>query len=611
MGAGRACAQARPANHPALMSPVLEIVGPVRTLRGCIHGIGQPCALGRLRVMEQFELPSSVADVLGLPQGLAERLDTRPQGANALARSLLDAYVQLSWQARIPVHDKVSLARGHQADGWVEFRFVVGSWSGEATRTLLAWIQKRFNDAMQGVSAAQQGDTTGVMTTVRPHGFGGVNSFSMVLAALQTGCAVHRLDSRTAVLGTGTHSRWVRSLSTDKTSSMSLAFARSKSETARLLRQAGLPGAQHRLVATVEEALEACVAIGFPVVVKPNDQEQGHGVAAGLEHPKEVASAFSAAVQYSPNVLVERHAQGFTHRLTVALGDVIRVVQRIPGGVTGDGLSSVRELLLAQQQTKLWRERVRVTGLPGTTLDEEALEMLSRQTLTPESVVASGQFVPLRRRDNFSAGGTNVDWSLADVHPDNLRMAKDAAAALRLDIAGIDFITPDITQSWITHGGTVCEINGIPQLYAATDDPIYEAILRRMFPKGSGVPAILRIVDEAPDAREIESAIAEVARHGGNMVAAVSGLRVDGHVATAHFESGFEAAHAALVRQDCRGVICFLTVNEILQRGLPLASWSQARCSEALTLKWSTFATNVRAKLNYMLAGIQVAGLHR
>jgi cyanophycin synthetase len=591
------------------MSPELEIVGPV-VLRGCMHGIGQPCAQGRLRVREQAELPGSVADVLGLPQGLAKRIDATPQGASALARSLLAAYVQLSWQARIPVQDKMSLVRGRQAGGWVEFSFVVGSWNIEATRTLLTWIQTRFNEVIQGASPALRGDSTGVLASVQPHAFGGVNSFSLVLAALRTGCAVHRLDPNTSVLGTGIRSRWVRSLSTDQTSAMSLGFARMKAETSRLLRQAGLPGAQHRLVSTAEEALEACAALGFPVVVKPNDQERGHGVAAGLESSEEVERAFSVAAKYGPKVLVERHAQGFTHRLTVTFGEVIRVVQRIPGGVTGDGVSSVQDLLLAQQHTSLWRERVRVTGLPGTTLDEEALEMLTRQTLTPESVVGSGQFVPLRRRDNFSAGGSNLDWSMADVHPDNLRMAKDAAAALRLDIAGIDFITTDITQSWITHGGTICEINGIPQLYAATDDPIYEEILRRMFPDGSGVPALLRIVDETPDAREIDSAVAEVTRHGGNIVAAVSGLRVDGLVATAGFESGFEAARAALVRQDCRGLICFLTVTEILQRGLPLATWSQASCSEALTRKWSTLAANDRATLNYVLAGIQVAGLH-
>jgi len=603
-----------------MMSSVLEILGPIRFRSGCMHGIGQPCASGSLRVREQAALPGSVADVLGLPQGLTQPMDATPQGAHALARSLLDAYVQFSWQARIPVHDKVSLVRGRQAEGWVEFHFVVGSWGIEATRTLLTWIQTRFNearfnetpfnDASQGAAPALRGDPTGVLASVEPYAFGGINSFSMVLAALRTGCAVHRLDQETCVLGTGARSRWVRSLSTDQTSLISLRSARRKAETARLLRRAGLPGAQHRLVATAQEALEACVALGFPVVVKPNDQDQGHGVNAGLESPEEVERAFSLAAQYGPEVLVERHVQGFTHRLTVTFGEVIRVVQRVPGGVTGDGVSSVRELLLALQQTRLWRDRVRVTGLPGTTLDEEALEMLARQRLTPDSVVASGQFVRLRRRDNFSAGGTNVNWSLADVHPDNLRLAKDAAAALRLDIAGIDFITTDITQSWITHGGTICEINGTPQLYAATDDPIYEEILKRMFPHGPAVPALLRLVDEPPDSREIDSAVAEVSRHGGNMVAAVSGLRVDGQVATARFQSGLEAARAALVRQDCRGVICLLTVAEILQRGLPLATWTEASCSEALSRKWSTLPANHRARLKYVLAGVQVAGLH-
>jgi cyanophycin synthetase len=575
-----------------------------------MHGIGQPCAIGRLRVRQQVALPASVAQILGLPLGLANQIDTVPQDASAVARSLLDAYVQLSWQARIPVLDKVSLERTRLADGWVEFRFVVGIWRIEATRTLLMWIQAQFNDAVNGVSTEPKTDSAGIVASVRPHAFGGVNTFSMVLAALRIGCTVSRLDSQNFVLGTGFHSRWVRSLSTDMTSALSLKLASNKAETAKLLRRAGLPGAVHALVSTAEQALDASVAIGFPVVVKPNDQDQGHGVAAGLDSPEDVVIAFSSAAKYGPKVLVERHAPGFTHRLTVVLGEVIRVVQRVPGGVTGDGFGSVRDLLLAQQQTSLWRERIRVTGLPGTTLDAEALEMLTRQSLTPESVLASGQFVPLRKRDNFSAGGTNVDLSVSDVHPDNVRMAKDAAAILRLDIAGIDFITTDISRSWITHGGTVCEINGIPQFYAATDDPIYETILGRLFPNGSEVSTLLRLVDEEPTPAQIESAVAQLTRQGVNVVAAVSGLRIDGQLVTARFKSGFDAARAALVRQDCRGVMCFLTVADILQSALPLAKWTHASCSTAFARKWTTLNPRDRAALEFMLTGIPIAGLH-
>lgn len=181
---------------------------------------------------------------------------------------------------------------------------------------------------------------------------------------------------------------------------------------------------------------------------------------------------------------------------------------------------------------------------------------------------------------------------------------------LRLDIAGIDFITTDISRSWITHGGTVCEINGIPQLYAATDDPIYETILGHLFPKGSEVPTLLRLVDDEPTPAQIESAVAEGTGQGVNVVAAMSGLRIDGQLATATFKSGFDAARAALLRRDCRGVICFVTVAEILQRGLPLAKWTHASCSEEFARKWTTLTARDRAALEFMLAGIYIAGLH-
>lgn len=591
------------------MNAILKIIEPIGILRGFTHGIRQPCAVGRFRVREGAGLPASVADVLGLPLGDANHLNSIPNEVDAIARGLLDAYIYLSWHARIPVHEKVTLSRGPITDGWIDYYFVVGSWNIDATRALLIWIQTRFNEALLAGFSAKKVDVSEVMELLKPHAFSGVNAFSVVLAALRTGCTVHRLSKSICVLGTGIHSRWVRSLSTDRTSSMSIGFAQRKTDTAKLLREGGLPGAVHLLVTNAKDALKAASTIGFPVVVKPSDQEQGRGVASGLMNPAQVVHAFEAAAKYGSGVLVERHAKGFTHRLTVTFGEVIRVVRRVPGGVTGDGVSSIRNLLLAQEQTDLWRQRVRVTGLSGPKLDAEAHEMLSLQDLTPESVVASNQFVPLRRRDNFSAGGTNVYLSLEDVHPDNLRMAKDAATLLRLEMAGIDFITTDITKSWLTHGGMVCEVNALPQFYAANDDPIYKTILKRMFPNGSEVPAILYIVNDNPTSEQIENAVREVTRYKGNVVATTSGLYVDGLLATSRFNSGFEAARAALIRQDTQAVICFLTVTELLNYGLPCAKWVKVRCSDDVALKWPSVAAGDQTKLKYLLAGIHVEGL--
>ena len=48
------------------------------------------------------------------------------------------------------------------------------------------------------------------------------------------------------------------------------------------------------------------------------------------------------------------------------------------------------------------------------------------------------------------------------VHKDNILMAKRAAEIFDIDIAGIDFITSDISKSFMDSGGKICEINVTP-----------------------------------------------------------------------------------------------------------------------------------------------------
>jgi cyanophycin synthetase len=94
-------------------------------------------------------------------------------------------------------------------------------------------------------------------------------------------------------------------------------------------------------------------------------------------------------------------------------------------------------------------------------LDAQAAMMLARQDFTEASVPPEGQIVPLRSTANLSTGGTATD--VTDViHPDNRDMATRAIRAIGLDVGGVDFLSPDITESYRTVGGAICEVNAAP-----------------------------------------------------------------------------------------------------------------------------------------------------
>ncbi len=97
------------------------------------------------------------------------------------------------------------------------------------------------------------------------------------------------------------------------------------------------------------------------------------------------------------------------------------------------------------------------------TWDSEVDRVLSKQGFTRQSVPESGVEVFLRGTANLSTGGTSIDVTEV-VHADNILMAERAAIAVGIKIAGLDFITTDITRSYKEIGGGICEINNRPGL---------------------------------------------------------------------------------------------------------------------------------------------------
>jgi cyanophycin synthetase len=551
------------------MKELVVPLGAWQHRQGLCYGLQQSVLSGSIRVRSCTE-----PEVARLEEALGVMLDEPLPAAGAgvaipwrIAQLLAFAHGAIQRQSRIAVSHRFALVTRADDASVVELRMPCPD--PEPGQIAMRWALAFLSQATAGAAAFDaERAREAIHAQLHPHANPGLNTFNVLQAAHRLGVPVQRLTRRIVVLGCGARSRWMESTMTDGTPMIGGLLARAKHLTASVLRAAGLPGGVNRLVGSAAEAVEAAAALGYPVVVKPADQDRGTGVHADLRDPASVASAYDLAREHSAHILVERWAAGATHRLTVFHGQVIRVTRRVAAGVTGDGRQTVRQLVAQYQQSDSQQRALRRLGKVLVALDEEALGLLHQQQIGPDEVPAPGRRVRLRRRDNINAGGVNESVPLEGVHADNLQVAVDAAAALRLDIAGVDLIAEDIGRSWLEAPALICEVNGGPQLGARSEPQLYDAIVRGLLQGNGRIPVTLAV--RAAAGRE--GAAADAARDGdaGLGVSSQAGLWVGGRRVTVGFEDGFAAASALLRRTDVHRAVCVMAPSEVLRTGLPL-----------------------------------------
>ncbi len=355
--------------------------------------------------------------------------------------------------------------------------------------------RKAFEDAQALIAAAQGGgafDCDAVVAALRELDEDerlGPSTGAIVEAAAARSIPWRRLTQGSLVqFGWGSRQRRIQAAEVDVTSAVAESIAQDKDLTKRLLHAAGVPVPMGRPAATTDDAWAVALDVGLPVVVKPQDGNQGKGVTVNITERAQLDEAFRVAAEYG-EVMVERFLPGHDFRLLVVGNQLVAAARREPPQVLGDDIHTVRELVdLVNLDPR--RGEGHATPLTKIRLDDIAVARLTTQGLTPDSVPPKGQRIILRNNANLSTGGSATDVT-DDVHPDVAARAVAAAQMVGLHICGVDLVCESVLHPIEEQAGGIVEVNAAPglrmHLAPSYGKPraIGQAMVDLVFPPGS------------------------------------------------------------------------------------------------------------------------------
>ncbi|MEN2775455.1 cyanophycin synthetase [Acetivibrio clariflavus] len=403
----------------------------------------------------------------------------------------------------------------------------------------------------------------------------GPSTKAIYVEAKKRGIPVTRIGNGSIIqLGYGKYSRLIQASLTDSPSCISVDIVSNKDITKKILRDYMIPVPDGDITHSVEGAIFTAKNIGFPVVVKPLDGNQGKGVTVNVNTEEEVKIAFMEAKKYSNSVLVEEYINGNDYRLLVVGNKVSAAAERRPPFVTGDGIHTIWELVEIENSNEL-RGVDHEKPLTKIKLDDLAKKVLHSQGCDENYIPKDNEVIFLRYNSNISTGGTARDCT-EEVHPLNAELAVKAAKALGLDIAGIDVCCEDISKPLYEQKGAIIEVNASPGLRmhiypsAGESRNVAEDIINMMFPEGKEHSIPIVSVTGTNGKTTTTRLIAHVLKVQGKRVGmtTTSGIYIDGQCLMKGDNTGSVSARLLLSNKTIDAAVLETARGGIIRKGL-------------------------------------------
>src|SRR5699024_429681 len=224
----------------------------------------------------------------------------------------------------------------------------------------------------------------------------------------------------------------------------------------------------------VTQIVDYAKQLEYPLCLKAANWSKGKGVCPVVETEQQFRKFLSVILDAlsCKTIILEENTAGDDFRSFVVGDKVSGVIQRLPANITGDGISTVKQLIRTKNDL---RKRNPYLKNALIRVDEEVVYMISKRGYTLQSIIPASELLYLREKSNASAGGDSID-STDKVSTRSKQLAIDAIKAIPgISHGGVDILLQNPYTEQET--GRVIEINQSAEmglhLYPAYGDGTY------------------------------------------------------------------------------------------------------------------------------------------
>ncbi len=229
-------------------------------------------------------------------------------------------------------------------------------------------------------------------------------------------------------------------------------FAKNKDLSNTIYLQNNIPVPKHQIIDYYnKEQFINNPLIKFPCVLKPIDGMQGKDVNTFIKNQQQFTNILSDLLSKYNKVMYEEQVYGDNYRIFVFNNKVMDVIKREQPYIVGNGKNTIKELIDMKndQQKKL-------KLYPTNNI---SWDYINENGYTKDDILENNKQLFITNTINFHNGANPVRIPLNTIPQENISMFIKAHKLGKLEVSGIDYMSPDITIPYNENDGHIIEIN--------------------------------------------------------------------------------------------------------------------------------------------------------